>query len=165
MKRVPSGELSQIQRATAAQSVNRKRRECPSRRFFVFPSVLCGLRHSTPCGQWLCFATVPLGVRKGLPGFAPSEPDLGQNSLTLSLDGVAELTHESLSGYWFWGVKWMGELTLDGKCKARNRLLRGVSSKYPTRNLDALFISSVQRFVTVTWRKSGKYRKLFRGLH
>ena len=58
-------KLSQNQRTTAYREVNQERRECPSRRFFVYPSVSCGLRHATPCGRCLCFVTVPIGVRKG----------------------------------------------------------------------------------------------------
>ena len=63
-QRVPFGELNQSQRTSADSQVNRKRRECPSRRFFVFPSLSCGLRHTTPCRRCLCFAAVPFGVRK-----------------------------------------------------------------------------------------------------
>ena len=64
-ERVPFGELNQSQRNIAYREVNEKRREYPSRRFFVFPCVSCSLRHATPCGRCLCFATVPFGVWKG----------------------------------------------------------------------------------------------------
>ena len=89
------------QRTCTARPVNRKRRECPSRRFFVFPSVSGGLRRRTPIARCLCFAAVPFGVRKGLLQRARFRAKLS-DSLTLWLARVAELTHRSLSGCWFW---------------------------------------------------------------
>ena len=64
-QRVPFGELNQSQRNIAYREVNQERREYPSRRFFVSPSLSCGLRHPTPCRRCLCFVTVPFGVRNG----------------------------------------------------------------------------------------------------
>jgi hypothetical protein len=46
------------QRTFAAHPVNRKRRECPSRRFFVFPSLSCGLRDPKLGAYSLCSARV-----------------------------------------------------------------------------------------------------------